>query len=156
MTTTIRDKLAALPLMRVNELRRMYAELFGEATRANNRDWLAKRIGWRLQAQSEGGLSERAKQRARELANENDLRLIPPANIPATTVIAENRDTRLPMPGTIIERDYKGNHYEVEVRADGFVWNNQPFKTLTAVAKSICGQHVNGFHFFGLTKEEVS
>jgi hypothetical protein len=52
--------------------------VFGEATRAGNKSWLIKRIAWRLQALAEGDLSERARQRAKELANDADLRLSPP------------------------------------------------------------------------------
>ena len=39
-------------------------ELFGDGTRVGNRTWLVRRIAWRLQAQAEGGLSERARRRA--------------------------------------------------------------------------------------------
>jgi hypothetical protein len=57
-------ELAALPQLGVADLRRRYAEVFGEPTRAGNRTWLVKRIAWRLQAFSQGDLSERARQRA--------------------------------------------------------------------------------------------
>ncbi|MBU1949391.1 MAG: DUF2924 domain-containing protein, partial [Candidatus Eisenbacteria bacterium] len=60
------------------ELREKYGEVFGEETRSRHKDFLRKRIAWRLQANEEGGLSERALHRARELANEADLRLIAP------------------------------------------------------------------------------
>jgi hypothetical protein len=39
--------------------------------------WLVKRIAWRMQALAEGDLSERARRRAAELANDADLRLSP-------------------------------------------------------------------------------
>jgi hypothetical protein len=35
-----------------------------------NRTWLIRRIAWRLQANSEGGLSDRARARAAELVND--------------------------------------------------------------------------------------
>jgi hypothetical protein len=75
MDTNVGKELAALQRMTVKELRTRYAEVFGEATNANNRAWLVKRIAWRLQALAEGDLSERARQRAAELANDADLRL---------------------------------------------------------------------------------
>jgi hypothetical protein len=43
-------ELAALPQLGVADLRRRYAEVFGEPTRAGNRTWLVKRIAWRLPA----------------------------------------------------------------------------------------------------------
>jgi hypothetical protein len=65
---------AALERLTVGQLRQRFAELFGEATHASNRTWLVKRIAWRLQALAEGDLSERARQRAQELARDADLR----------------------------------------------------------------------------------
>ena len=62
------------------------------------------------------------------------------------------RDPRLPAPGAVLTRMYKGQSHHVEALADGFIWNGQTFPTLTAVAKAITGQHLNGFAFFGLIK----
>ena len=67
-------EVAALKRMTVKELRGRYVEVFGEATRSGNKDWLRKRIAWRMQANARGDLSERARQRAEELANDSDLR----------------------------------------------------------------------------------
>ncbi len=44
-------------------------------TRSRHKDFLWKRIAWRLQANEEGDLSERAKRRAAELANDSDIRV---------------------------------------------------------------------------------
>src|SRR5262245_22684873 len=78
MHLNVGKEVAALQRMTVKELRARYGEAFGEETNANNKGWLIKRIAWRLQALAEGGLSERARQRATELANDADLRLSPP------------------------------------------------------------------------------
>jgi hypothetical protein len=72
------QEVAALQRLSVGQLRRRFAELFGETTQASNRTWLIKRIAWRLQALAEGDLSERARRRAAELARDADLRLNPP------------------------------------------------------------------------------
>jgi hypothetical protein len=78
MPLNLAQEIAALQRMTPKELRDQYALVFDEATNANNRVWLVRRIAWRLQALAEGDLSERAKARAAELAREADLRLIPP------------------------------------------------------------------------------
>jgi hypothetical protein len=78
MTLNIEKELAVMRRMTVNELQTKFAEVFGEATRGRNKQWLIKRIAWRLQANQEGGLSERALRRADELANDADLRLTAP------------------------------------------------------------------------------
>lgn len=47
-----------------------YEEVFGEPTRAGNKDFLFKRIAWRIQSLAEGDLSERARRRADALARD--------------------------------------------------------------------------------------
>ena len=60
MTPKVAQQVEALRDMTVAELREHYAEAFGESTRSSHKDFLRKRITWRLQANEEGGLSERA------------------------------------------------------------------------------------------------
>ena len=64
--------------MTVTQLRQKYVEVFGEETRSNNKQFLFRRIAWRIQALAEGGLSERARRRALEIANDADLRIRAP------------------------------------------------------------------------------
>jgi hypothetical protein len=71
-------EIAALPRMEIKDLRSRYAEIFGEPTKSGNKNWLAKRIAWRLQSMAEGDLSERARKRAAELARDSDLRTTTP------------------------------------------------------------------------------
>src|SRR5262249_42720142 len=78
MGQNIDNELAGLDRLSVPELRHRYAALFGEPSWVANRAWLVKRIAWRMQALAEGDLSERARRRAAELANDADLRLGPP------------------------------------------------------------------------------
>lgn len=59
-------------------------------------------------------------------------------------------DPRLPLPGTTLTRPYKGRLVEVRVLADGFVYEGEHFKSLSAVVKAVTGKHWNGYHFFGL------
>src|SRR5215475_10446447 len=80
MERNLVNELASLDRLSVPELRQQYAKLFGEPTWVANRAWLVKRIAWRMQALAEGDLSERARRRALELANDADLRLGPPRN----------------------------------------------------------------------------
>jgi hypothetical protein len=68
MSQNVARELAALQRLTMPQLRARFAEVFGETTNANNRTWLVKKIAWRLQAQAEGRLSQRARQRAAELS----------------------------------------------------------------------------------------
>lgn len=164
MNLNVGKEVAALQRMTVRELRTRYAEVFGEETRAGNKAWLVKRIAWRLQSQAEGDLSERARQRAAELANDADVRLSPPKAKPVASTATERTttaalvvkgDDRLPLPGTVLTREYKGQSLQVKVLPKGFEFEGDVYKSLSAVAKAITGQHCNGYHFFRLGKEQA-
>ena len=154
------NEVAALKRLSIGQLRQRFSEVFGEATSASNRTWLVKRIIWRLQALAEGDLSQRARRRAEELACDADLRLNAPQpkNHPLvavpSTVPAEPMsmlapvDSRLPPPGTILTRPYKGQQLHVQVLTDGFAYAGRVYASLSAVAKAITGSHTNGFLFF--------
>jgi hypothetical protein len=156
MDARIAQEVAALRGQTVAELRERYARVFGEPTRAGHRDWLIKRIAWRLQALAEGDLSERARRRAEELANDADLRLSPPKTPRAQTkplpALARRSDPRLPPPGHVLVRLYKGRSLQVRVLSRGFEFDGQMYPSLSAVAKAITGSHCNGHFFFRLGK----
>jgi hypothetical protein len=57
-------------------------------------------------------------------------------------------DTRLPIPEAIIRKEYKGKLLEVKVLEKGFEYDGKAYRTLSAVAKAITGDHWNGYLFF--------
>ncbi|MCS6851712.1 MAG: DUF2924 domain-containing protein, partial [Gemmataceae bacterium] len=141
------------------QLCQRYAELFGEPTRSRHRTYLIRKILWKLQAVAEGDLSERARRRAEELARGFELRVMAPKGSPAATATvptmpARPADPRLPAPGTALVRRYKGRTLQVTVLPDGFDFEGERFKSLSAVAKKITGSHVNGYRFFGLEGQQ--
>jgi hypothetical protein len=159
----VSQQLAALSGMGVGQLRAKYLEVFGEPSRSGNKAYLFKKLAWRIQSLAEGGLSERARRRAEELARDADVRTTVPrppkasADAGARTVVlaapnADGRD-RLPIPGTVLTRTYRGRHVAVTVMADGtFEFEGQTYRSLSAIAKAVTGSHWNGYLFFGLTK----
>jgi hypothetical protein len=156
MPLDIDKELAALERMTAGQLAERFAELFGEQTHSRHRTYLIRKILWKLQTRETGGLSERATKRAKELAADAELRLMPPANLetrPVSEVVTTapvTRDSRLPLPGSSLVREYKGRRYEVIVRADGFEFEGERYRSLSAVAHKITGSHCNGFRFFNL------
>lgn len=64
------------------------------------------------------------------------------------------QDSRLPVPGTVISREYKGKTYKVTVLKVGFRYGGKDYTSLTAVAKAIIGSdsEINGYAWFKLTK----
>jgi hypothetical protein len=93
-----------------------------------------------------------------ELANGADLRMTPPREqkavpVPdaksATVTTAVAATTSL-LPGMALQRQYKGQTVRVMVLTDGFEYLGERYKSLSAVAKAVTGQHWNGRLFFGL------
>jgi hypothetical protein len=165
MSVNVAKEVAALRKMTMRELRQRYNELFDASTTCNNKAWLLKRIVWRLQATAEGDLSERARRRAAQIANDSDLRLSPPKpkcapppvnSTPSVFVPTGPRDT-MPPSGTVLSRHYRGEEVRVTVLPDGFFeFEGERYKSLSGVAKAITGQHLNGRAFFGVAKEVAS
>ena len=157
-SAVMQRELGKLEFMKVKQLAKRYEELFGQPCRSHNKQYLVRRIAWRLQCNLEGGLSERAKRRIEELADDAEVRLTPPTNHKLSTptdgkkISPEEigRDRRLPPQGSCIQRVYKGKVLQVSVLADGFELDGKKYKTLSAIAKEITGSHMNGFRFFKL------
>ena len=115
-----------------------------------NSNWSCPRIAWRLQALAEGDLSERARTRARELANDADLRVQPSNAFLNTPAAHYGPDRRLPTPGTILKRSFKGRNLEVRILDDGFEFEGRRYQSLSAIASEVAGSRWNGFAFFAL------
>lgn len=147
----LKKEVCSMQQMTVGQLREKYEDVFRETTRSGNKAWMVKRIAWRLQANEYGGLSERAKARAAELANDADVRLTAPKTLAfpqnATRANVVARADGL-VPGTEITRKYKDRELRVLVLADGFQYEGERFGSLSAVAKHITGSHCSGQAFF--------
>ena len=167
MTTDIESEIESLQRMTTAELAERYAELHGQPCRTRHRAYLIRKIAWRIQANAAGDLSERARRRAAELANDADVRVMapktmicPPQSGESATVTrfvpngggGHPSDPRLPAAGSAIVREYKGRtHHVVVLESDrGFEYEGDRYRTLTAVAKRITRSHINGFRFFRL------
>jgi hypothetical protein len=101
---------------------------------------------------AEGSLSDRARRRAEELANDADLRSLPPRSAqPAATTRAPSAKRPGLEPGAVVTRLYKGQTLEVTVLPLGFQFEGQVYRSLSALARAITGSHCSGRHFFGLT-----
>lgn len=160
MSTSVRKELARLAKMTTGQLQARYRELYGDEARSFNRQWLYRRCAWRVQALAEGDLAERARrlrERALAMANDADVRIIPPrppepapdGKMPRqVTSVQMKDDNRLPIARTVLTRKFKGRLYEVTVLPNGFEYDGDIYKSLTAVAHAITGSHWNGYHFF--------
>ena len=155
----IPEQLAALRNMTVAELRERYREVFGEPTRSRNKDYLRKKVAWRIQELAEGGLSDRARARIDELADGAPVRwrssgngAAPGDSASAAPSAQTSRDPRLPEPGTVLKRAHGGADHLVTVLDDGFEYRGDRYASLSKIAREISGTNWNGFLFFGLQR----
>jgi hypothetical protein len=143
----------ALRHQSVGQLRVKYLEVFGLESRSNHKQFLVRRIAWRLQANAEGDLSQRARERALALADEADLRIRAPESFLSQLsgpIGNRLRDPRLPAPGTRLCRQFHGQSVSVEVLEKGFRYQERVYRSLSAVAREVTGVQWNGFAFFAL------
>jgi hypothetical protein len=167
MSTDVTHEIENLHRLKTGELADLYEELHGRPCRTRHRAYLIRKVAWRIQANAWGDLSQRARRRAAELADDAEVRVMaprtmvcPPQPGSATRAIVAaptanpDRDPRLPAPGSAIVRTYKGRKVRVIVLDDdqGFEHDGEKYRTLSAVAKQVTGSHLNGYRFFGLTK----
>jgi len=79
-----------------------------------------------------------------EQAADSDVRLTAPRNKAApaagqtkVTTLHISQDDRLPMLGTVLTRRYRGQTIEVRVLPDGFEYESEVYKSLSAVARAV-------------------
>lgn len=142
MNEPILSQIMALKNAPISELKQKYSELFaGKKAPSNNRTYLWQKIAYRIQELAYGSLPEEAQNKVKELAKEYD----PINNKTLRPDITKrrhlSRDQRLPMPGTVITKEYKGITVEVKVLEKGFEYNGKAYKSLTAIAKEVTGCH---------------
>ena len=100
-----------------------------------------------MQSLEQGGLSERAIQRAKELAATSDLRVTAPTRQHITegattrTIECAVTPSRTPLPGKLLTRRYKGQLIQVRVLADGYEYLGERYRSLSAIAKQIAPEN---------------
>jgi hypothetical protein len=156
MKETIEVKIAALKNKTIPELQKEFEALFdNQKASSDNKVYLVRRIAYRMQELEYGGLSQKAQNRLKELiglydpVNNKTIRPKVSVETQARTK-SRDRDTRLPIPGTIIMKNYKGMKIQVKVLEKGFEYEGKVYKHLTAIADKISGAHWNGYNFFNL------
>jgi hypothetical protein len=147
----IARQLTELRAMTVGGLCVRYRDVFGVPTRSRNKDYLFKKIAWRIQELAEGGLSNRALAKIDELGGDMPVR-VRPIRDPHffDDITGDGRDSRLPPTGTVLTRMYKGQAHQVTVLDDGFEYLGEKHKSLSIIAGLITGTNWNGYLFFGL------
>jgi len=134
-------QLAALPNKSTAELKQLWRELHDREPASLNREFLIKRLAYRIQELEHGGLSARAEAKLDRLIAEEDLRLKGKQPV--------RRGDR-PIAGTRLVRQWQGVEHTATVLVDGFEYQGRPYRSLSAIARAITGTRWNGPLFFGI------
>ncbi len=158
-------EIGQLPEMGPRELQAIHETMFGARHAISNCTHLRRKIAWHLQARREGGLPQSARSFALGIARDATLRsrigenanlrqgTIPASRTATASVVRPRADTRVPMPGSLLIRKYKGRTIVVKVFPTGFEFEGRRYTSLSAIASEITGTHWNGYAFFQLGKE---
>ncbi|MFY0622772.1 MULTISPECIES: DUF2924 domain-containing protein [unclassified Aliiroseovarius] len=147
MTThePILARLGALKAMSVNELKAEWQALYDAPAPNNSRNFLEGRLAYRIQEMTYGGPDKQTRRLLDLLADEVEGTLTRKAQI---------ADPRNPVVGTKLIREWDGVAHTVTVLREGFDWDGQRYKSLSAVARAITGTRWNGYRFFGLRERK--
>ena len=144
MTDPIPARLAALKTMPMPDLKAEWRALFETEPPPFNRRYLENRLAYRIQELAYGGLKPETLRRLETLGDIYDSDNVTTRRI--------RHDAR-PVVGTRLVREYQGVEQTVTVLADGYEWQGRPYRSLSAIARTITGTRWNGHDFFGIKRQ---
>ena len=139
-------QMALLQSMSLEQLREKWLDLYGEEPPQYKKQFLIKRLAYRIQELFYGGLSEQANVHLQQAAKEDPVATV------NRRIPEERKSNEAILPGTRLVRVWNDRRYEVIVLADGYEFEGRTFRSLSAVAREITGTRWNGKVFFGLKK----
>ena len=128
MVVKLNELLGILTQMGRSELQKEWERVYKQPAPNLSADLLRLGIAYRLQEKAHGGLSRAS------LAELNEAG-------------AKHLSIK---PGTRLVRSWNGRTISVEVREEGFVFQDQRYPSLSAIAREVTGAHWSGPRFFGL------
>lgn len=138
---SVTARIVQLPDLPMREIKAIWKELFRAETPTHNRQFLERRIAYRLQE-----IEFRKVDRALVDRNKRRIQLI--IELGKNKKIERKTDL---MPGTVLTREYQGHEYRVMATADGqFEYDGRLYSSLSRIAREITGTAWSGPVFFGL------
>lgn len=135
------SRIAGLRDLSMDEIKALWRRLFGKDNPTPNRQFLERRIAYKLQEiefrKVDPNLLERNKRRIETLMETGKVRKL-------------DRDIRL-VPGTVLTREYQGIEHRVTVAQDGqYEFEGRRYPSLSMIAREITGTRWSGPLFFGV------
>jgi len=134
-------QITSLPDLPMSDIKALWKSLFGEDTPTHNRQFLERRIAYKLQEiefrKIDRNMLDRNKRRIQAILESGQNKKF-------------DRDIRL-MAGTVLTREYQGKEYRVMATVDGqYEFDGRCYQSLSRIAKEITGTAWSGPVFFGL------
>jgi hypothetical protein len=133
----LRQTLASLNAMAIDDLRTVWRERLGEPPPVRSAEVMRRSLAEALQLKANGTSARLDPRLARACAQHR----------PGRKTRIKGASFRT---GSTLVRDWKGIRHEVQVTPEGYVWNGQRHDSLSKVARLITGVRWNGPRFFGL------
>ena len=132
MTSAGVDRVVAeIDRLDLEGLRKFWGQRYGTPPSLRSVPMMRMMLAWRVQSDAWGGLDSESR---RALGRKGKVR-------------AEGLDLGI---GARLTRQWQGKTHEVLVEVGGFRWQDQSYRSLSAVATAIAGSKWNGPRFFGL------
>lgn len=144
MTKITTDDLAVikqvmtLQNMDSDELTSLWSKFFDFPPEISSKEYMMGRLAYKIQEMAYGDTDPGTEEKIKECMKKVQRPL--------------DKKTRkfMPMIGTQIKKEYRGELHEVLVVPEGFSYKNEVFKSLSAIAAKITGTKWNGPKFFGV------
>jgi hypothetical protein len=138
---SVTAQIAQLPELPMPEIKSLWQRLFHGDTPTHNRQFLERRIAYKLQEiefrKVDASLLDRNKRRIESLIETGKVKTRDPDYRPVT--------------GTMLTREYQDKEYRVIATADGnYDFNGRMYQSLSQIAREITGTRWSGPLFFGL------
>jgi len=153
--SSVLGRIARLPDTPFSDIKTLWQQLFETPMPTHNRQYLERRIAYRLQeiefAQQQPAVLERNAARIDELLNRTQ------AIAKAKTKTKAGRGELVKLvPGTVLTREFGDCEHRVVTLPDGqFEYQGKPYRSLTAIANLITGTRWSGPAFFGLRSKSL-
>jgi hypothetical protein len=142
---SLEEEIAHLRGLELKGLRSRRQSVTGREAAAHlPRHLLVAMIAYRIQADVMGDLDVETVRHLKKIAStRSSVEAIPLTD-------AFDRRRRELLPGTVLQREWNGQHHRVMVAANGYCWEGRSYDSLSKVACAITGTKWNGPRFFGL------
>jgi len=135
-------RITKLQEMCSKDLLKVWYTMFDHEPDVASKQYMTAKLAYKIQELAYGGLDAETENKIKTCAKEVTKKNASP--------VAKKSHKFCPMIGTKIVKEYKDKVHEIMVVNDGFSYEGEVYKSLSAIATKITGTKWNGLKFFNL------